>query len=329
MTTDASITGWGCSLAGTPTGGSWDSGESEEHINWLEVKAILLGLKSFADHICQKHVKIISDNATAVCCINHMGTNHSKEINLLVKEIWDFCITNSIWITVAHIPGKQNVIADFESRTGTNDIEWALDQTVYDQAIQLLDVTPSIDLFALRLNYKCKPYVAFRLDPEAQAINAFHISWINMCFSAFPPFYIINQVLQKISEEKATGIIVIPHWPTQRYCTSSAKEVAITDVPLIGGLLESQGISKEAASVIVQAWRPASQKQCKYYLQKWEQHCCERSINPISPNVGTAIDFLHEFYKEGLSYSTLNTVQSALSSVVQPIDNFTFEKPST
>jgi hypothetical protein len=95
-------------------------------------------------------------------------------------------------------------------------------------------------------------------------------------------------------------------------------------VPLIGGLLESKGISKEAASIIVQAWRPGTQKQYRYYLQKWEQHCCERSINPISPNIGTAIDFLHEFYKDGLSYSTLNTVRSALSSVVQSIDNFTF-----
>ncbi|CAB4020096.1 Hypothetical predicted protein [Paramuricea clavata] len=57
--------------------------------------------------------------------------------------------------------------------------------------------------------------------------------------------------------------------------TSSTKEVAITDVPLIGGLLESKGISKEAASIIVQAWRPGTQKQYKYYLQKWEQHCCE------------------------------------------------------
>jgi hypothetical protein len=121
-----------------------------------------------------------------------MGTSHSREINLLVTEIWDFCIKNNIWITVAHIPGKHNVIADFESRRGTNDTEWALDQTVYDQAIQLLDVTPSIDLFASRLNYKCKPYVAFRPDPEAQAINAFHISWVNMCFYAFPPFCIIN-----------------------------------------------------------------------------------------------------------------------------------------
>ena len=217
MTTDASKTGWGCSLGGIPTGGSWEPGESEKHINWLKVKAILLSLKSFVDHISKKHVKILSDNTTAVCCINHMGTSHSQEINFLVTEIWELCIKHNVWITVAHIPGKQNVIADFESRRGGNNTEWALDQTVYDQATQLLEVTPCIDLFASRLNYKCKPYVAFRRDPEAQAINAFCISWANLCFYAFPPFCIINRVLQKISEEKATGIIVIPHWPTQSW----------------------------------------------------------------------------------------------------------------
>jgi hypothetical protein len=52
MTTDASKTGWGCSLAGTPTDGSWDSWESEKHINWLEFKAISLSLQSLVDHIC-------------------------------------------------------------------------------------------------------------------------------------------------------------------------------------------------------------------------------------------------------------------------------------
>ena len=76
MTTDASKTGWGCSLGSISTGGSWDPGESEKYINWLEVKAILFSLKSFVDHICQKHVKILSDNTTAVSCINHIVREH-------------------------------------------------------------------------------------------------------------------------------------------------------------------------------------------------------------------------------------------------------------
>ena len=87
MTTDASKTGWGCSFGNISTGGLWNPGESENHINWLKVKAILFSLKSFVHHICQKHVKILSDNTTAVSCINHMGTSYSKEIHFIVTEI--------------------------------------------------------------------------------------------------------------------------------------------------------------------------------------------------------------------------------------------------
>ena len=31
----------------------------------------------------------------------------------------------------------------------------------------------------------------------------------------FPPFSIIAAVLKKIKEDKATGVCVLPHWPTQ------------------------------------------------------------------------------------------------------------------
>jgi hypothetical protein len=86
-------------------------------------------------------------------------------------------------------------------------------------------VTPNIDLFASRLNYNAslmlhsdlKYNASLMLHPEAQARHGFHISWVAMCFYAFPSFCIINQELQKISEDKATGIIVIPHWPTQSW----------------------------------------------------------------------------------------------------------------
>ena len=36
-------------------------------------------------------------------------------------------------------------------------------------------------------------------------------------FMHFPPFSVIQQVLQKISEEEATGLLVVPHWPTQTW----------------------------------------------------------------------------------------------------------------
>ena len=60
-----------------------------------------------------------------------------------------------------------------------------------------------------------KPYVAYKPDPEAHAINAFRVSWKGYTSYAFPPSSILQRVLQKISEEEATGLLVVPNWPTQ------------------------------------------------------------------------------------------------------------------
>ena len=46
-------------------------------------------------------------------------------------------------------------------------------------------------------------------------IKAFSISWQGRPFHAFPPFAVIGKVLHKIVLDVATGIIVVPNWPTQ------------------------------------------------------------------------------------------------------------------
>ena len=210
MITDASKTGWGCTVSGIPTGGCWDPEEAARHINYLETMAVFLGLQSFSDQVSDKHVKVLVDNTTAMACINQMGTCHSKNINTLVIKIWQWCIRHNIWLTVAHIPGKDNIIADGESRKSRRETEWALNPQIYQDAIAHLGQTPDIDLFASRLNYKCKLYVSYQPDPGAIAINAFHISWDSLNFYAFPPFCIIQKVLQKICKDSATGLILVP-----------------------------------------------------------------------------------------------------------------------
>lgn len=47
LTTDASGSGWGAVFGENKTNGRWDQEEREEHINILELKAVLFGLKSF------------------------------------------------------------------------------------------------------------------------------------------------------------------------------------------------------------------------------------------------------------------------------------------
>ena len=78
MTTDGSKKGWGCSVEGTSTGGSWTHHEAQYHINYLETKAVFLALQAFSHEVSEKCVSVLVDNTTAVSCINQMGTCHSK-----------------------------------------------------------------------------------------------------------------------------------------------------------------------------------------------------------------------------------------------------------
>ncbi|CAB4034771.1 Enzymatic poly [Paramuricea clavata] len=116
ISTDGSLTGWGACIDTTTTGGNWTPDERAKDINYLEILAVFLALQSFSPAVAGKHVKLLVDNTTAVFSINNMGTFHSKANNTLVAKIWEWSIINNTWLTVAHIPGKQNTAADRESR---------------------------------------------------------------------------------------------------------------------------------------------------------------------------------------------------------------------
>ena len=138
-------------------------------------------------------------------------------MNNIVIDIWAWCVQHGVWITAGHISGVANIIADQESRKTSSDLEWALDLNIYKKAVKQCDFILSIDLFASRLNTKCQQYISYHPDLGAKAINAFTISWGGLAFYAFPPFCIILKTLRKIKEDEATGMIVVPHSPTQSW----------------------------------------------------------------------------------------------------------------
>lgn len=218
ITTDASLTGWGAESAGVSSGGNWSHSESKHHINYLEMLAILLGLQTFAKlDKSNTHIRIMCDNTTAVNILNHMGTSHSDPCNSVAKEVWEWCIARKIWLSVAHIPGKQNLVADFESRRNRRESEWKLDKVSLLNALETLAFKPDIDLFASRINHQFPTYVSYRPDPEALAIDAFSLDWSNLNFYAFPPFSVIPTVLNKLKSEGARGVCVLPDWPAQAW----------------------------------------------------------------------------------------------------------------
>ena len=159
------------------------------------------------------------DNTTAVSVVNSMGTCHSSKCHSLAVQIWEFCkLHNVTWLTAAHIPGSSNVTADRESRQfHSEDTEWMIDSKVLNKALDAHNFKPKIDLFASRLHRQLPIYCSFRPDPEASFVGAFTVSWSDKQFYCFPPFSCVLRVLQKIIQDKATGVVVAPMWPTQSW----------------------------------------------------------------------------------------------------------------
>ena len=92
---------------------------------------------------------------------------------MLAVRTW--CLSHNIWISAAHIPGKDNVVADQESRQINMDAEWMMGRNVSQSALAELEFFPSIDLFASRLNARLPQFVSYRPDPAAVCVDAFSI----------------------------------------------------------------------------------------------------------------------------------------------------------
>ena len=64
------------------------------------------------------------------------------------------------------------------------------------------------------------------------------------------------------------------------------------------------------------SWRKGTQKQYATYIKKWMAFCRERKIDCYAPPLSDTLQFLTDLFNQGLSYSTINTARSALSTIV-------------
>ncbi|KAI8437968.1 hypothetical protein MSG28_010630 [Choristoneura fumiferana] len=164
--TDACTTGWGAVCGKERVNGHWKDSERGFHINYLELLAIYLGLKTLAKNLNNCAILLRVDNTTALSYINRMGGIQYPHLNDLTRQIWHWCEKRHIWLFASYINTKDNVEADVESRRINPDIEWELSNHAFQTIIAKLG-QPQIDLFASRTNAKCQKYISWKQDPDA------------------------------------------------------------------------------------------------------------------------------------------------------------------
>ena len=130
---DPSLAVWGAVCNTQSANGRWSFLESEHHINYLELLAAFHALHVFVADKFNIHARLKMDNSAAVSYINNMGWIRSPSLDKLAVSIWGCCILRNILLSAQHIPGKSNCEADSLSREFVSNLEWSLDQDVFNR----------------------------------------------------------------------------------------------------------------------------------------------------------------------------------------------------
>ena len=215
--TDASKAGWGAHVSSLTASGSWEANWCNSHINLLELEAISRALRQFVSLLRNKRVLVLTDNTAVSCYINRQGGSRSQSLSLLAESLLLWCQHQGISLSASYVPGKFNVLADALSREHmVLHSEWTLEYSVL-RAVWETWHMPQIDLFATKFSKRLPLYVSPVPDPEAWAVDSLSIPWSGFLGYAFPPFAILQRVLKKAREERASLILIAPRWTSQQW----------------------------------------------------------------------------------------------------------------
>ena len=221
LTTDAAEPGWGAELEigsqSLITFGSYSKSEGLCSSNLRETRGVLRSLLYFADLIRERQIRsmlIRSDNMVTVYNLRRQGVS----INLLneTRQIFSLLQKLDVRIVATHVPGIQNTLADALSRMDLVG-DYQLKPDVYRRALNRLNLSPTIDVFANSSNNKCRRFLALPgpLAVGALALDALCYSWTGEVPYVFPPVQIIPRVLQKLRQEVRAAILVVPEWTSR------------------------------------------------------------------------------------------------------------------
>ena len=100
---------------GQEANGLWTLELSHQSLNYREMLAVILAIRSFSDSIRGRVVQLLCDNVPTVAYINHLG-GPSSPLSNLVQSLWVQCHNLQVTLTTRHLPGIDNQQADRLSR---------------------------------------------------------------------------------------------------------------------------------------------------------------------------------------------------------------------
>ena len=146
------------------------------------------------------------------------GGTRSPTLLRLTVDLFLWLEAQNIIVWARHIPGCLNVIADHLSRPNQSiSTEWSLHPEVVKRIFRLWE-TPEVNMFATVSNSHLTRFMSPMSEPRALAVDALSQDWQGRSMYMFPPFPLLNKVIQKLRSTQAAEVVLIaPWWQSQSW----------------------------------------------------------------------------------------------------------------
>ena len=256
--TDASRNGWGAYCMGVSTGGQWTEGETQLHINCLELLAGAFAIQTFVGGKVRMKVCLLMDNMTAAHYINKMGGDkipHSRTFGCrsveLVSRTPD-SHRDSVHSRSSECTSRQGIQSHVRSsRLETRPQSLCrVKSAVGSFGSRPICFAPhrsttSLLQLATRPSRRSPGCVFTELDLSIQGF-------------AFPPFALIGRCLRKLLDQGVSRLVLVaPVWKFQPWYPLLPELCIASPVllPQYSGLLTRQGEMHPLAQLQLAGWQ--------------------------------------------------------------------------
>lgn len=215
--TDASNEGVGIYFEGELVS---DKVPRDLHICSAELYALWRALEVLEDKLKPGTLVWRVDNNSAMQAVRNEGSTHSYELSWLAVKILLQAEKMGIHLVPIRVSSEENILADCASRFKEVP-DWSLKASVVEK-IKARWGHMDVDLMATEESKKAVFFFSWRkCDTNALGLDSLaeDVDWSqwNLPY-CFPPFPLLEKVLQKVQQQSINKmIIIVPWWPTKPF----------------------------------------------------------------------------------------------------------------
>mgnify|MGYP006140333087 FL=1 len=182
------------------------------HINFKELRAVHRALLVWGKQLAGHRVLLFVDNTCVVQLLKH-GTSRSPLLMAELRVVWQLLLDLRITLDPIYVASSDNP-ADHPSRQLPTDA-WTFRRPWRDKLQSLTPRPFSLDPFATAATAMAPAWCGLLDEEHSTAVDGFSVSWTGHNLFLNPPWREMGRVIHKICEDRASGVLILPRWPSQ------------------------------------------------------------------------------------------------------------------